>query len=83
MLSREEKLEKLNSIYAKSLDTIDRNLGKDKEQVYAGCQALQTVSREMVVLERVMSMLGESKRTEKRVLGWDEVKPNSEPTATA
>ena len=66
MLTRKEKLKKLSAIYDKALDTIHGGLGVSKDDVYAGCQALQTVSRELQTLERVMQVLGEDISSKKQ-----------------
>jgi hypothetical protein len=59
ILTRPEKLQKLERIYSKALDIIFNQLGIDKDSVYAACQSVQTVSREINQLEKIMRMLGE------------------------
>ena len=60
LLTRGEKRNKLFAIYDKALKTINDNLGVDKDNVYGGCTALTTVSRELMVLEKIMALNGES-----------------------
>lgn len=58
-MTRIEKREKLQAIYAKALGVMLENLGVDKDQVYAACSALTTVSRELGTVEHTMRMLNE------------------------
>ncbi len=59
VMTRREKLAKWEAIYAKCMDVIDKNLGIDKDSVYAACTAITTASREIVTVENVMRNLGE------------------------
>jgi hypothetical protein len=59
VLTRAEKKEKLELIYSKAVRLIFEKLGTDKDTVYAACQALQTASRELNVVEKIMRITGE------------------------
>jgi hypothetical protein len=59
VLSRPEKKELLEKIYSKAAKLLFMELGIDKDSVYAACQTLQTVSRELVVLDKIMLLTGE------------------------
>jgi len=56
VLAREEKLEKLELIYSKAISVMFDALGNDKDSVYAAAQAIQTASREIGMIERVISL---------------------------
>lgn len=64
LLTREERLHKWGLIYDKALGVIAKNLGlggSGKDIIYAACQSIQTASREIQIIERVMTILGEIK----------------------
>ena len=67
LMNKQKKLEKLEAIYDKALRTLDKNLNVDKGLVYGACQAMQTVSREIQTLERVMRILAGDSETESNI----------------
>jgi hypothetical protein len=74
VLTRAEKKEKLELIYSKAVRLIFEKLGTDKDTVYAACQALQTASRELNVVEKIMRITGELEpedTKEENTIGWE------------
>lgn len=71
-MTRAEKLAKWEKIYEKCMNVIEKNVGVDKDAVYAACTAITTASREVQIVERVMRTLGEIGAEESTVvLGWE------------
>lgn len=56
MLSREEKIQKLEGIYAQALGVLEKYLGKQETHVYAACRALESASRELGIVGRIAAM---------------------------
>lgn len=88
VLTRSEKLEKWEKIYSQAMEVIKENLGIDKDSVYAACHAIQTGSREIGIIERIMRLNGELTDEGGRMdtgdtIGWGDVSEYSEAEADA
>jgi hypothetical protein len=77
IMTRQDKLTKWEKIYSKAMGVIKDNLGIDKDAVYAACHAIQTGSREIGIIERIMRLNGElvDERTSNTgdSIGWGDI----------
>jgi hypothetical protein len=83
-MTRAEKLEKWELIYSAALGVMHKHIGNSKV-VYGACAAIQTASREMVMIERAMNLAGEMDRKKLGVssIGWVDLVEGSPPDVNA
>lgn len=85
-MTRREKIERWEKIYAQALDVIEKYLGTDDRQLYAACHVIQNASREIKVIGDVMFALGEldiQKRANFDTIGWGDISDSDEAITLA